>query len=179
MKSRTDCLTEYGSDYMIRQKVIAGELFQVGKAVYSDTAQVPEIAVLAFQHSKAVITMHSAFYLYGLTDVIPDYYDFATDRDASKIKDKRVRQYFVSGSFFEQGVETVDYHGFPVRVYCKERMLIELLRYKSKLPFDYYKEVLLNYRKIIHQLDMQRIQDYALEAPKSAKIMETLMLEVL
>ena len=32
MKSRAECLTEYGSDYMIRQKVNAGELFKVGKA---------------------------------------------------------------------------------------------------------------------------------------------------
>jgi len=58
-------------------------------------------------------------------------------------------------------------------------MLIELLRYKSKLPFDYYKEILLNYRKILPLLDMQAIQDYAYDAPKSGKVMETLQMEVL
>ena len=58
-------------------------------------------------------------------------------------------------------------------------MLIELLRYKSKLPFDYYKEILLNYRKIVPQLNMQAVQDYAYEAPKSGKIFETLQTEVL
>ena len=57
-------------------------------------------------------------------------------------------------------------------------MLIELVRYKSKLPFDYYKEVLLNYRKILPQLNIQKIQDIALEAPKSNKILEILRLEV-
>ena len=64
-------------------------------------------------------------------------------------------------------------------MYSKERMLIELLRYKSKLPFDYYKEVLLNYRKIMPQLNIQLIQEYAYAAPRSGKIMETLQTEVM
>ena len=94
MKSRAECLTEYGSDYMIQQKVNAGELFKVGKAVYSEEKDVPELAVLAFQYPNAVVTMNSAFYLHGLTDVIPEEYDLATDRNAAKIRDKRVKQYF-------------------------------------------------------------------------------------
>ena len=142
MKSRAECLAEYGSDYMIQQKVNAGELFKVGKATYSE-------------------------------------YDLATDRDAAKIRDKRVRQYFSPSGFFEQGVETVNYKGYPVRMYSKERMLIELLRYKSKLPYDYYKEVILNYRKIMPGLNIQMIQDYAYDAPRSGKIMERLQTEVM
>lgn len=123
--------------------------------------------------------MNSAFYLHGLTDVIPDEYDLATDRNAAKIRDSKVKQYFNPSGFFEQGVETVDYQGYPIRMYNKERMLIELLRYKSKLPFDFYKEVVLNYRKIMPKLDMQAIQDYAYEAPRSGKILESLQMEVL
>lgn len=179
MKSRAECLDEYGSDYKIQQKVNSGELFKVGKAIYSEDRYVPELAVLAYQYPNAVLTMHNAFYLHGLTDVIPDEYDFATDRNAAKIRDKRVKQYYVSSDFFEQGAESIKYKGYPIRVYNRERMLIELLRYKSKLPFDYYKEVLLNYRKIIPQLNMQAVQDYAYEAPKSGKIMEMLQMEVL
>ncbi len=179
MKSRTECLAEYGSDYMIQQKVNSGELFKIGKAVCSEEKDVPEPAVMVFIYPKAVVTMNSAFYMHGLTDVIPDKYDFATDRNAAKIRDKRIRQYFYPSDFFEQGMETADYRGFPLRVHSKERMLIELIRYKSKLPFDYYKEILLNCRKILPQLDMQAVQDYAYDAPKSGKITETLQLEVM
>ena len=122
--------------------------------------------------------MRNAFYMHGLTDQIPDEFDFATARDAAKIKDKRVKQYFYPEDFFEQGVTTTNYRGYLIRLYSKERMLIELLRYKSKLPFDYYKEILLNYRRIIPQLNIQTIQDYAYAAPKSGRIMETLRIEV-
>ena len=102
-----------------------------------------------------------------------------TDRNASKIPGDHIKQYFAPSSFFEQGAETVDYKGYSIRMYSKERMLIELLRYKNKLPFDYYKEVLRGFRQILPQLDMQAIQDYAYEAPRSGKIMETLQTEVL
>ena len=179
MKSRADCLNEYGSDYMIQQKVDAGELFKVGKGIYSEDKHVPELAVIAYQYPNAVVTMRNAFYMYGLTDVIPDEYDLSTDRNASKIPGDHIKQYFAPSSFFEQGAETVDYKGYPIRMYNKERMLIELLRYKNKLPFDYYKEVLRGFRQILPQLDMQAIQDYVYEAPKSGKIMEILQTEVL
>ncbi len=118
-------------------------------------------------------------HLHGLTDTLPCAYDLATDRDAAKISDKRVKQYFYPSDFFEAGAETADYKGDPIRVFCLERMLIELLRYKTKLPFDYYKEIVLNYRKRLPQLNLQLVQDLALAAPKSGKILETLQLEVL
>lgn len=177
--SRSDCIAKYGSDYQINKKVVAGELYKVEKGIFSETENVPELAVLAFKYPHAVLTMHSAFYMYDLTDVIPDEYDLATDRDATKIPEKNVKQYFLPHDFLMEGVENINYKGYPIQIYSKERMLIELLRYKSKLPFDYYKEVLLNYRRILPTLDIQKIQDYAWNSPKSNKVMELLQMEVL
>ncbi len=111
--------------------------------------------------------------------MIPDAYDLATDRNAAKIPDRQVKQYFIPSGFLLEGVESMDIKGYSVPIYCKERMLIELLRYKTKLPYDYYKEILLNYRRILPQLNIQRIQDYALASPKSNKILDILQTEVL
>lgn len=179
MLSRADCLKEYGSDYQIRKQINEGKLFLVGKSVYSKKPNVPYLAFLAYKYPKAVVTMHTAFYYYNMTDVIPDDYDLATGRNAAKIHEKDVNQYFIPEDFFEAGIETTDYKGYDILIYNKERMLIELLRYKTKLPFDYYKEILLNYRRILPTLNIQKIQDYALESPKSAKVMESLQMEVL
>ena len=179
MMNRDECLKMYGSDYMIKKQVDLGNLFRVGKAVYSTEKNVPYIAVLVYKYPNAVVTMHNAFYMYGLTDVIPDDYDLATDRDAAKIKEKNVHQYFIASNFWDKGIEKINYKGYDIPIYSKERMLVELLRYKSKLPFDYYKEILLNYRRIIPKLSIQRIQDYVLESPKSASVLETLQMEVL
>ncbi len=178
MKTREDCLKEYGSDYFIQQKIEAGKLYRIEKGIYSETKYVPEVAVISFKYPNAVLTMRSAFYMYGLTDTIPDEYDLATNRDAAKISDGRVKQYFVPSELFAEGVEQIEYQGYSVRIYDKERMLVELVRYKTKLPYDYYKEILLNYRRILQQLNIQKIQDYALMAPKSGKILSILETEV-
>lgn len=178
MKSRIECLKKYGSDYFIEKEIEEGKLFKVDKGVYSENKNVPEMAVLTYKYPNSVVTMKSAFYFHGLTDVIPEECDLATKRDAAKIKDERVKQYFVSDEFFDEGIESVDYKGYDIRIYNKERMLIELVRYKTKLPFDYYKELILNYRKLLPGLDVQKIQDYALRAPKSNKVLDILQMEV-
>ena len=178
MMTQADCLKSYGSQYNINKLIDQKKLFHLERGIYSEKEHVPTLAVLAFKYPKSVVTMSNAFYIHGLTDVNPEQYDLATDRDAAKIKDKRVHQYFYPKETFMDGVEIIDYRGFPIQVYTKERMLIELIRYKSKLPFDYYKEIILNYRKMMPRLDIQAIQDHATAMPKSEMIMEVLQMEV-
>ena len=135
--------------------------------------------MISHRYPRGVITLLSAFYHYGLTDVIPEVCDLATSRNAAKIHDPRVRQFFVPDDILSLGAVTDQEHDYPIRIYSRERLLIELLRYKNKLPFDLYKEVLLNFRKIISQLNMQDIQDYVIQMPKQKMIMEALQMEVL
>ena len=179
LKSRKECLDQYGSDYYIRQKISSGELHRLEKGVFAEDADVPELALISWKYPKAVITMLSAFYYYGLTDTVPNLYDLATDRDAAKIPDPRVRQHFMPSESFHAGITSAEEHGWAFRIYDRERMLVELLRHKSKLSFDLYKEVLLNYRKIMPQLNIQKIQDYALSVPRSNVILNALQTEVL
>ena len=101
-----------------------------------------------------------------------------TSRGASKISDARVVQIFDNSNGLRLGAENIEYNGTHIYMYNKECMLIEFLRYKNKLPFDYYKEILNNYRNIIDSLDIQLIQNLAIESPKSRMIMESLQLEV-
>ena len=39
-------------------------------------------------------------------------------------------------------------------------MLIELIRFRSKMPMDYYKEIIQNYRKLSYELDFGLVEDY-------------------
>jgi len=177
--SRQECLVRFGSDYFIEQRIAAGDLFRLENGVFSEQKHVPENAIISHRYPHGVITLLSAFYHYGLTDVIPEVCDLATGRNAAKIHDTRVRQVFVPDAILYNGAIMDQEHNFPIQIYSKERLLIELLRNKNKLPFDLYKEVLLNYRKILPQLNIQDIQDYAMAAPKRKMIMEALQMEVL
>ena len=177
--SRQECLARFGSDYFIEQRIAAGDLFRLENGVFAEQKHVPENAIISHRYPHGVITLLSAFYHYGLTDVIPEVCDLATGRNAAKIHDTRVRQVFVPDAILYNGAIMDQEHNFPIQIYSKERLLIELLRYKNKLPFDLYKEVLLNYRKILPQLNIQDIQDYAMAAPKRKMITEALQMEVL
>lgn len=178
MFTRKEALVRFGSDYQIKKRVREGKLFQLDRGIYSESETVPELAVIFRKYPRAVLTMESAFYFHGLTDVVPDEYELATERNAPKISDKKIRQYFVPEEFFDIGVSEVKTGGYPLRVYDRERMLIELLRFQSKFPFDYYKEVLHNYRKRLPALNIQKIQDYALSAPNSRIVSKRLQAEV-
>ena len=65
-----------------------------------------------------------------------------------------------------------------VNIYDKERMLIELIRYKSKLPYELYKEVLNNYRKIKDKLNFIKLYKYA-QNFNNSYIMKTIETEVM
>ncbi len=177
--SFSECIQKYGNRYNLKKKLSQGELYQLEKGIYADKKYIPEFQIISKKYPAAVFTLNSAFYYHRLTDVIPEKYYLATDRASTKISDSRVVQIFENGNQLELGAENIEYSGAYIYMYNKERMLIELLRYKNKLPFDYYKEILNNYRKIIDELDMQMVQDMAMASPKSRMIMETLQLEVL
>lgn len=174
-----ECLKQFESKYNIGRQVAEGNLFKLEKGIYSDEKYVPEYQIISVKYPNAVFTMDSAFYYHGLTDVIPDKYYLMTGRGASSISDKRVVQSFENSEALYLGADYISYNGFDLRMYNRERMLLELLRNKNKLPFDYYKEILRSYRKIIDKLDMQSIQDMVPVIPKSGMIMELLETEVL
>ena len=58
-------------------------------------------------------------------------------------------------------------------------MLIELMRFKSKISMDYYKEIINNYRKISFELDFGIVEDYAAMFKNGAKLMNMIQMEVL
>ena len=178
MKTRAQCVREYGSDYYVKQLVDEGKLFRVDKGIYSEQEHVPEVALLSYKYPKAILTMDTAFYLYGLTDEIPDECTMATKREAAPIADPRVKQIFMPKELLSIGATTMEYKGYTLPIFDRERMLVELVRYKSKLPFNYYKEILGNYRRLLPQLNAERIRDYAEAMPKRDKVIRTLRTEV-
>ena len=178
MMTYSQCLEKYGSNHQIQKAIDAGLLFKLEKGVYSDSQRVSELAIIGHKYPEAVITMNSAFYYHSLTDVIPDEYYIATKKNAQKLRDARVKQIFVPEDIFCYGITTMQRRDATFKIYDKERMLVELLRFKNLLPYDYYKEILGNYRDTVFDLDISQIEEYAAKFPKSNMIMTALKKEV-
>lgn len=175
----SDCIKKYKSDYQIRKQISLHKLYKIEPGIYSDKKYESCTAVVMNKYPRAVFTLNSAFYYQGLTDTIPQKYYLLTDKDDAKISDKRIKQCFDNYSSMDIGVEIIEYNDDEIRVFSKERLLIELVRNRKKLAFDYYKEIIGNYRKIIYELDFQAIEEYAEKLPKTELVMNTIKMEVL
>lgn len=171
--------SKYGSDYQLKKRLSEQSLFKVQDGVYSTERHSSDLELISLKYPNAVFTMDSAFYYHGLTDVIPDSYFLATPRSATRIHDERIRQCFLSKPLFPIGKSTLAYQNHSIPIYDLERMLIELVRNKNKLPFDYYKEIIASYRKKSHAIDFAKLESYAAHFWPGAKIIETIQMEVL
>lgn len=173
-----ECIERFKSPYQIAKAVESGELYKIEKGIYSSAPDAYDLEIVISKYPEAIITMNTAFYFHGLTDSIPDEYSIATLKSSKALKDKRVKQYYIEKNLLNLGVTHMEKFGVRFRIYDKERMLVELLRFKNKLPYDFYKEIVASYRAQIHELDIARIQYYTEIFPKRKMISEALELEV-
>ncbi|MCF0127549.1 MAG: hypothetical protein HUJ70_03220 [Pseudobutyrivibrio sp.] len=174
-----DCIEKYGTDYMLKKELEAGRLFQKEKGLYSDEKRCSEAELIMAKYPRAVFAGESAHYYYGLTDVIPEEYVLATKRSDTRIKDTNVRQLFVNDELFDFAKTTMLYRGTEINIYSVERLLVDLIRSKQKLPFDYYKEVIGGFRNIAGTMDFFVVEEYASKFRGRKAIMNAIKLEVL
>ena len=168
----------YGTKYRVGELVRAGKLFRMEDGIYADTADAPEVEVLLAKYPTSVLTLESAYYYYNMSDEIPDEYHLATDRKAAKIIDARVAQSFVPSGTLMLGATEVDVMDEHLRIYDKERLLIETMRYRTKFPYDLYREVIASFREIRNELYGSKIDDYLKRLPRQDALKDAIRKEV-
>lgn len=173
------CRNLFGTDYKIKKLLKSEQLFKVQEGIYSTSNYSSIYEIISLKYPDAIFTMDSAFYIHGLTDEIPDIYYLATRRESTRIKDERIRQSFLKDNIFELGKTEMDFQGDKIKIYNQERMLIELIRNKSKIAFDFYKEIIGNYRKRVNKIDFGKVSEYVEHFKMNQTIMNTIQMEVL
>ena len=169
--------TKY-STYQINKAIENKELFKLDNGLYSDVEFVNPLEIIVKKYPNAIFTSDSAYYYYDLTDVIPDYFYLATKRSDSRINDKSIKQVFIPNELFDFGKTKIEIENVKINIYDEERMLVELIRKKNLIPFDYYKEIITNYRKKTDKLDIYKIQEYISYYKNESSLYDTLMREV-
>lgn len=89
-----------------------------------------------------------------------------------------MRQHFIPEGWLGIGRSTVSVDGTELAVYDPERMLLELMRSRNKLPYDLYREAVASFRRRSERLDIYRLQDYAEAIPHGEAHLERAMEEV-
>lgn len=84
----------------------------------------------------------------------------------------------MSDNLFELGEESLIFEGVLINIYNKEKMLIELIKNKSNVSFDYYKEIILSYRNIVNELQNWKIEQYLENYSLEERILDIIKKEV-
>lgn len=173
-----ELVEQHKSDYEIKKLIEDKKIFKIEKGVYSDCKNVNYLEVLNKKYPNAIFTMDSAFYYHNLTDVIPEKECLALRRNSTKINDERIKVTYYQDKFFEIGRSTLQVNGVNIQIYDKERMLIELIRNRKTIGFDYYKEIIGNYREIRDALNTKKIAEYISKFAIEDYLYDVIMKEV-
>lgn len=176
--SYDELIKKYGTRYNIQKALKTNELYKLEHGIYSDKKIIDPLLLYSKKYPYAVITMDSAFYYYELTDVIPNKVYLATPSKYRTIKNDKIVQIFTDKNILDVGKTIVKINNQDVYMYDKERLLVELIRKRKQIPFDYYKEIIANYRDIIDDLDMQKIENYLSLFKNDLNLSEALQREV-
>lgn len=161
-----EALNRFGSRYRIRKAVSEGEIRSIGRGLYSTSEDEYPLVAIAKRHPNGILTGQTTLYAHGLvTAPPPERIDSATKRGETKIHDLTVRQHFVPEEWLEIGRTTISMGGIDFPAYDLERMLLELMRSRNKLPHDLYKEAVLSFRNRSDKMDIYKLQDYAEAIP--------------
>jgi len=166
------------NDRKIQNMLANKELYYIERGIYSDILHYDRLELIAKKYPKAIFASESAYFYLGLTDYIPKHYFIATKNSTRKIKDEKIKQSFVSNNLFEIGKEEFVYSNIKINMYNKERMLIELIKNRNTISYDYYKEIIGNYRDIVNDLNMSKINNYLKVFANGDKIFEIIHKEV-
>ena len=173
-----EAIEKYKSDYRLKKAIINKEIFKIEKGLYSDKINIHYLSYITKKYPFAIISGHSAYYYYNLTDIIPKEINICTNRNATRIHDKEIKQIRMQDRLYSLGITTIEYEGVKINIYNKERLLIDLVKNKKHMGYDLYKEIVSNYREIINSIDMRKIEEYLPYFVNADKILEMLQDEV-
>lgn len=155
-----EAVEQVGSKYLLSKAIKDGELYKITRGLYSSIEHPDPLVVAHAAWPDSIVTMDSALFEYGLTDVVPDGVHIATARDATRILSPGYRQYFIENGLLKPGAIEIEKPEGIIRIYNKERLLVEVMRRQAFLPLDYYKEVIVSYRRISDEIDIRLVEDY-------------------
>ena len=94
-----------------------------------------------------------------------------------KMKENNIKQIFMTDELYHVGINNMTYQNVNIKTYDLERLLIEIVRNKTKINNDSYREIIESYSKIARLLNKRKLDEY-LKSFKNPKIIERINKEV-
>lgn len=166
--AKTAELATLGIDYRrLQQFVSEGKLERVKSGYYSaGFREKPEESMIPVLFPDGVLCMETALYYHGYLKERPYVWHIAIDKNTSKSRFKMdypiVQPYYSEPSVLELGVTSVELAGQQMKIYEKERVICDCLKYEDKMDRVCLKRGLLGFLADGDK-DIARLMKYAKE----------------
>lgn len=166
--AKTSDLAALGVDYRrLQQFVEEGSLERIKSGYYSVAfKEKPEETMIPVLFPDGVLCMESALYYYGYLKERPYVWQIAVDKNTSKSRFKMeypiVQPYYSEAAVLELGVTSIELGGQQMKIYEKERVVCDCLKYEDKMDRENLKRGLLGFL-IDEEKDIAKLMNYAKE----------------
>ena len=130
-----------------------GILVKESRGIYYYTDEFPDdLQIIQANNTRAIYSYGTALYLWGMSDRTPHVLDISVPQgfNATRLKkdNKNVRLHYINADKWSIGItETLSPNGNKVRLYDRERCIIDLIRKKDKIDKQLYLQALREYFK--------------------------------
>lgn len=120
-----------------------------------------------------ILTMESALYVYGYLKDRPYKWSIAINKNTSKsrfnIDYPIVESYYTEPEVLEIGVTEADFAGGKMKIYTKERLICDFLKYQEKVDREDFKKGVWAYI-MDEEKDVAKLMEYAKERKVLKKV---------
>lgn len=149
---RTTQLAEEKIFYPQREKLIAdGYVEKIRRGYYQwiNPNDFSEAGTVIRLFPDAILCMDTALRYYGYSDRTPGNWHLAVSKDSGKSRFKIdypfVKPYYVEPAVLELGLTTGTMDGHAIRIYDKERLICDCLRYRNKMDKEIFNKAIQKY----------------------------------
>lgn len=161
-------LNELGIDYRrILDFVEKGDLIRLKNGYYTiRISDFSEEELIAKLFPDAVLNLESALYAYGYISRKPFGWRLAIDKNTSKSRFKmdypKVIPMYAEPETLEIGVTEIEFGGAKMKIFDRERLICDCLKYEDKMEREFFKEGVMAYIKDPKK-DIAKLMQYAKE----------------
>ena len=151
---------------LIPSLILKGLLTKERHGIYCISDEIPdEFQITQKRSPKLIYSYGTALYLWDMSDRTPNVWDISVPQGFNATRIKKdipgLRLHYVATDKWDIGItETNTPNGNPVRLYDKERCIIDLIKRKSKVDKQLYLDALHNYFDD-KSTDRVKLLDYA------------------
>ena len=174
---RTTQLAEEKVFYPQRQKLMEdGHIEKVRRGYYqwNSSEDFSEVGTVTRLFPDAILCMDTALRYYGYSDRPPGDWHLSVSKDSGKsrfnIDYPFVKPYYIEPTVLELGLTKGTMDGHEIRIYDKDRVICDCLRYRNKMDKEIFNKAIQNYI-VDPEKSIPKLMEYAgpLRVKKIAK----------